>query len=614
MGELLDDLKQNIAAGEVVVVVGCGVSMAVTNGNDISIWGGMLRHGVERCCEVVSGLDDKWKQRVLDETRSDLDDMLSAAEKVSRKLNAPDGGEFSRWLRDSVGSLEALSPGLLEAIQGLGAPIATTNYDDLIENVTGRRPITWTQSNLAVRFLRGNEPEKVLHLHGHWEEPGSVVLGIRSYESVLGQEAAQALLRALRMTRTLLFIGFGEGLHDPNFGALLEWTRRELAGDHYRHFRLARTSEVAELQKKHPPEERLFVIPYGDDYSDLEPFIRSLGSRRPTPSSSSGGGAGGGAPASGGSTSGAAGPVSGSLPPSSSAVSKKTQQYREIEELLQEVQDTSRSLATTAAKALALARKLGETEFASFLTSEIGGYGSHVMSVRDPRYPNHRVMKAFCSIARRINTQFMGWGESASNVFAYMENDENFFPVSVIVPEPLAALEELAADAQRGQNLQRGLMSWQSTVADMFPNTDRGKIPADAPVFCYARADAQVRVVRAVRAEISSRLLALLPEVGLGEPSTSTKGSWQALVGKLVALSPLHGLVGVPADDQFRVVEVSDTAVKLEKLSNQQSLSLPLFALSDPWDVDARVPKAAVREGRLAFDPGDEHWKWRPIA
>jgi hypothetical protein len=76
--------------------------------------------------------------------------------------------------------------------------------------------------------------------------------------------------------RTLLFVGCGEGLEDPNFGALLRWTRRVFAGSEYRHYRLALTNEVAAIQAKHPPEERIFVLPYGTQYSDLGGFLRSL--------------------------------------------------------------------------------------------------------------------------------------------------------------------------------------------------------------------------------------------------------------------------------------------------------------------------------------------------
>jgi hypothetical protein len=120
----------------------------------------------------------------------------------------------------------------------------------------------------------------VLHLHGHWQDPDSVVLGIRSYESVLGNAHTQTVLRALCLTADLVFVGFGAGLADPNFGALLRWIARCSPAAKYRHFRLARTGEVESIRRQHPPEERVFVVPYGERHDDLASFLRGLGGPR----------------------------------------------------------------------------------------------------------------------------------------------------------------------------------------------------------------------------------------------------------------------------------------------------------------------------------------------
>jgi tetratricopeptide (TPR) repeat protein len=183
-------------------------------------------------------------------------------------------------LRESVGALQAERREALEALRDLHVALATTNYDGLIEEVTELPPVTWMDGARVERVLRGDEPG-VLHLHGYWREPESVILGIRSYEQVLGNEPAQNIQRTLTTVKTLLFVGCGEGLHDPNFGKLIEWTGRVFAQSEYRRYRLALESEREELQKQHPPEQRLFVISYGQQHSDLAPFLRSLGAYRP---------------------------------------------------------------------------------------------------------------------------------------------------------------------------------------------------------------------------------------------------------------------------------------------------------------------------------------------
>jgi SIR2-like domain len=116
----------------------------------------------------------------------------------------------------------------------------------------------------------------VLHLHGHWQQPESVILGIRDYEKVLGDAPAQTMQRAMRSLKTLLFVGCGEGLHDPNFGALLEWSAKVFAGFESRHFRLARDGDVASLQAQHPAEQRILVLGYGPDHQALTAFLRSV--------------------------------------------------------------------------------------------------------------------------------------------------------------------------------------------------------------------------------------------------------------------------------------------------------------------------------------------------
>ncbi|KYF75481.1 hypothetical protein BE17_33675 [Sorangium cellulosum] len=249
--------------------------MAATGGNPVASWTGLLRDGVSRCEHVVPGLPRGWASRVRQEIESgDIDDLLSAAEKISSKLN-PQSGEYRRWLRETIGALRVTDPSVIEALQALRVPIATTNYDGLIEDVTGLAAVTWRHGSEVERVLRGDDPG-VVHLHGHWRESESVVLGIRSYDAVLGDAHAQTMLRALRATRTFLFVGFGAGLADPNFGALLRWSRGVFAGSDYRHFRLALAEDVARFQAEHQPEERVFVLPYGTTRTDLASFLRSL--------------------------------------------------------------------------------------------------------------------------------------------------------------------------------------------------------------------------------------------------------------------------------------------------------------------------------------------------
>jgi formylglycine-generating enzyme required for sulfatase activity len=267
--EFETDLRKMIGRGQVVAVVGSGVSAATTS--RAPTWRGLITSAVERCRTLGAG--DKWCQRTLGllEPDSDADMLLSAAELVHQKLREH-GGEFARWLRDTFAELRPDNPTVIQLLTSLGTPLVTTNYDDLIEKVTSLKHVTWKDSRNVARVVRG-EDQRVLHLHGHWDEPDSVVLGIRSYEAVKGSEHTQAVMRALGITKSFLFIGCGdEGLGDPNFGNFLSWLKaiETDAGVEHRHYRLVRKQDEFE------PQGRLYPLVYGNDFADLPRCLERL--------------------------------------------------------------------------------------------------------------------------------------------------------------------------------------------------------------------------------------------------------------------------------------------------------------------------------------------------
>jgi hypothetical protein len=177
---LRDDLQQQIEAGQVVAVVGAGVSVGATNNHAVASWPGLLHHGVDYCRGLpTTGVTEAMAKLLHQQIDSgDLDIMLGAAEAISAKLGAPNEGEWGRWLRETVGELRAQRRDVLEALRHLGVTLATTNYDGLIEEVTGLPAVTWRDGARVERVLRGDE-KGVLHLHGYWEQPESTILGIR---------------------------------------------------------------------------------------------------------------------------------------------------------------------------------------------------------------------------------------------------------------------------------------------------------------------------------------------------------------------------------------------------------------------------------------------------
>ena len=179
-------------------------------------------------------------------------------------------------MEQSVGQLTATRPEVLEALAGLGIPLATTNYDGLLEEATTLAAVTWRDGAKVERVLRG-ERKAILHLHGHWEDPASVVLGVRSYEAVWptptlrrwatpwrppGRWCSWAAERAWTIPTS------------PGCGA--GWPEC-FASPPYRHYRLGLKSELAELWHEHSLAERIVPLPYGTIHDELASFLHLLG-------------------------------------------------------------------------------------------------------------------------------------------------------------------------------------------------------------------------------------------------------------------------------------------------------------------------------------------------
>jgi len=272
------DLREQIGRGQAAVVAGAGVTVAASGSARLAGWLGLLESALVWCEENVPGLSEAWPDLVrglLD--IGDVSSLLSAAELLTEKLGGREGGEYRRWLRQTVGSLPLVDQSVPEAILGLCVPVATTNYDRLIEGSSGWGSVTWRDGAGIQRVLRGDEGP-VVHLHGFCDEPQSVVLWVCSYQQVLGAGAAKALQRAMASMRSLVFVGVGDGANDPNFGALRQWLARTFPGTEYRHFRLCLESKVKAQAAKHGRDERIVPIAYGREYGELAGFLRSLAS------------------------------------------------------------------------------------------------------------------------------------------------------------------------------------------------------------------------------------------------------------------------------------------------------------------------------------------------
>ena len=273
---LRDELRAAILARNAVVITGAGVSIQASGNPEIggcrvAGWEGLLRHGVQRCKAL--GMSDGMVAALtglLDEGQ-----FLTAAELITEQLGGTGGGEFSTWLEETVGRLTLRDPAVPLALRDLQVPLLTTNYDALLEEATQRPALTWLQGSRWQ--LAAQQPEVgIVHLHGSYDHPQTVVLGVRSYESVLRDPGAQNALRALASTRSLVFVGFGAGIADPNFGGLRTFLSTVLPDARIRHYRIVPDEEVEKARAEHRQEERIVPLGHGPGHASLAGFLRTL--------------------------------------------------------------------------------------------------------------------------------------------------------------------------------------------------------------------------------------------------------------------------------------------------------------------------------------------------
>jgi hypothetical protein len=274
--QTIERLKNELREGNVVVVTGSGVSVAAAEGEPAASWQGLLHDGLDHCRTI--GLMEKvpfdlMKAQV--ET-GDTQLLINVAQLICTILRQKSEGTFKGWLKRAIGELKVKNAAVLEALASLPAILTTLNYDTLIEQATGRKPIPWDETDAVQDSLRKLAPSTVLHLHGWYGKPESVVFGWDSYTRVRQDLHASEVLRTFAIRDTMLFVGCGDTFLDPNFACLIDWAAKALESVSPRHLVLCCSSQMDEFRHRLRAAPWIVPLEYGAKHSDLVPFLRSL--------------------------------------------------------------------------------------------------------------------------------------------------------------------------------------------------------------------------------------------------------------------------------------------------------------------------------------------------
>jgi hypothetical protein len=236
-------------------------------------WAGLIENGLDLL--VSDGYVDRANRRTkrayeaLDDP--DIDGLLDAANILSSQLKQH--GQFPTWLQSVFGSLyqDVRHPAILEALKKLhqnGAVLLTTNYDDVLETYCGLRHIGRSKTEDIVKFRRG-DLDGVFHVHGIYHDPQEVVLDTTDYYQIRHSDEVQNMLKAFLDDKTILFVGCGSGLEDPNFDGLLKWAAERQKNIPNTHCLLVRDGDNLNYRP-------LVRLKYGHDYHELAQYLSRL--------------------------------------------------------------------------------------------------------------------------------------------------------------------------------------------------------------------------------------------------------------------------------------------------------------------------------------------------
>ncbi|OBT60551.1 hypothetical protein VE03_10472 [Pseudogymnoascus sp. 23342-1-I1] len=276
--QILARLRKALKNNRLAIIAGAGVTLNVTadtSGNPLSriTWTELMRNGLDHLVsEGYVDTSNRRTKRAYDALEDpEVDGLLDAANIVTSQMKQH--GQFSLWLESVFGSLsqEIRHPALIDVLKALherGATLLTTNYDDVLEKYCRLQRIGRSNQDDVSRFQRG-DLKGVFHIHGSYLDAHEVVLDTTDYYEVKHSGVVQHMLKAFLQYKTILFVGCGSGLEDPNFDALLRWASKRHKNLPRQHYLLIRDDDTVNYQP-------LLRVKCGPRYEDLVLYLKRL--------------------------------------------------------------------------------------------------------------------------------------------------------------------------------------------------------------------------------------------------------------------------------------------------------------------------------------------------
>jgi hypothetical protein len=176
-----------------------------------------------------------------------------------------------------------------------------------------------------------------------------------------------------------------------------------------------------------------------------------------------------------------------------------------ISALILKLQSGSQSLAQSMTEALTTAREIRNASLEAFARNELAGFRAKAkLRDEDADFPRYRRVSAYLSWGL-LNVNYFGF-RGAGSVSNYMEaHPDDFVPYGLLFTQPIAEIERNAEKVAPGE----GVLSTSTKAKDVMENPKEH----DRTIYIYAKPEAWVDIREAVKAELTGRLLDLLPTV-----------------------------------------------------------------------------------------------------
>lgn len=266
-------LVDALARGECVLFLGAGFTKNATSSDGVApvSWTELLTKllddiapknakgrrspvGTSIAGQIKNG-DLLWAAQALEAEYAEAGRLTDFRSIIAQTVDGPPSGHFQPGKpHDALVSLDARM-------------LVTTNYDKVLERLfgDGYAYLTYKHDNIAESVRTGKSV--VLKLHGTTDDPQGMILTRLDFAQLrLDGSQALAVMEALTLTRTVLFLGYG--LDDPDLHLILE-NQLRASGSAPGHYLLTHTRAVTESRRNVLSKAfGVQVIRYDGDYTD----------------------------------------------------------------------------------------------------------------------------------------------------------------------------------------------------------------------------------------------------------------------------------------------------------------------------------------------------------